>query len=1013
MSFAERLRGVRLHNPGLLWDEDAGYRIADDGQIVKTGGLFFDEPTGYRIDDDGQIVEIGSVWNTPTGYRINDKGKLIRIGQIFDNDTGKRIGLDGALYESGLLFEKRSPWPGGESPDGDTGGSDRDGGGSEGAAELAGDRTDADAREGDDFTSDANDSDDGSTDADEDRDDDKERRTLVRKFLDSAERDLASGNLASALEAAKQAARIVENVKSKWLYFDLKDWVLYTLAKVYKAAGDQSGYVAQLRKRIRLTGQQSEAKGEFDALLEEIAALPQPARTSLLVAYVEGAKNWRFLPASLATLSEDSYRTAVRGVTGFIACHVGRLRRGEVGSNADIHLRTLFAIAPVFDDSGPLGSDGAELAAFMEGLPKHTIEYLLMSGQEALAAQAFASGLARNKDAWMRSDPADFHALGEEFRLRGFNKTEWMTGFADTLGTGPAALARVPLLAWCMKTPALRDQTRERLRSAAFGRLKLALSQRRKDRAKALRKDESGEESKIRVLVALPIAAFSGYLLWQSDGILAVILGIGLYFAVAAAGAKVLKTFNADVQAFKEADASVAEIAAVTGRTPSQTAKDLGSEPPVGLFTRSMFAFLACTLLVAGVIGISKSLQASEDGRRGLDSAGESWKRDWVAHVDTGNRWTSSTMTARLGLDESKAPMVALHERSFFGSVSSSPRSVVRLAQCVGSHSNVSCSGTLSIDGAPKFQSIRSRLDLDITRGAGTLTTYPPDEPPFVVRLEGTPSSIDDRPKWVSMGSPAGAALPYSAAIARPTRSDVASTAPDALAAAVTAGSSTAAARRAPDGLVSSTAEALPTTPPVASGRAEGQSREPAIAGSQADARPSVPDVASRPPDVRSHEIQAVAPTTGLPASGVVIMARDPNTGCQVWKPSLTPNEAVTWSGPCVNGFAEGTGTASWTVDGRLALTYEGRFRSGVLQGVGRMIGAGGDRFEGAYRDGKREGYGVYASATGERYEGEFKGNRRHGRGTLIHADGSRVEGTFVDGNPPADGKPLRASGDR
>ena len=420
MSFAERLRGVRLHNPGLLWDEDAGYRIADDGQIVKTGGLFFDEPTGYRIDDDGQIVEIGSVWNTPTGYRINDKGKLIRTGRIFDDDTGKRIGLDGALYESGLLFDKRSPWPGGESPDGDAGGSDGDSGGSDAVDESPVDRTDAGSGEGDDLSDadEAADDGDGSADAEywaEERKEraDKRREAEVEQMLQCAQRDIVSGNLASALKAAGQAAAKLDGFYYPELKLRLR--VLTTLGKVYKAAGDQSGYVARLRERVRLTGQQSHSYGAVDSLLEELAALPEPAKTSLLVAYVEGAKNWFSLPSPFANLSEGSYRTAIRGVTGFIACHVGRLQRGETGVNADIHLSTLFAIAPVFDDSGPLGSDGAELAALIEGLPKHTIEYLLMSGQEALAAQAFASGLARNKDAWKRSDPTDFHALGEEF----------------------------------------------------------------------------------------------------------------------------------------------------------------------------------------------------------------------------------------------------------------------------------------------------------------------------------------------------------------------------------------------------------------------------------------------------------------------------------------------------------------------------------------------------------------------------------------------------------------------
>lgn len=133
MSYAQRLRGVRLKNPGLLWDEDTGYKIADDGQIVQVGAIF-DEPTGYKITVDGHVVEIGSVLDTSTGYRINESGELIEIGNLFDSRTGKRIGVDGSLYESRTLFDKRIRWPDGGSPAGDSalaGGGESHGGSSD------------------------------------------------------------------------------------------------------------------------------------------------------------------------------------------------------------------------------------------------------------------------------------------------------------------------------------------------------------------------------------------------------------------------------------------------------------------------------------------------------------------------------------------------------------------------------------------------------------------------------------------------------------------------------------------------------------------------------------------------------------------------------------------------------------------------------------------------------------------------------------------------------------------
>ena len=147
----------------------------------------------------------------------------------------------------------------------------------------------------------------------------------------------------------------------------------------------------------------------------------------------------------------------------------------------------------------------------------------------------------------------------------------------------------------------------------------------------------------------------------------------------------------------------------------------------------------------------------------------------------------------------------------------------------------------------------------------------------------------------------------------------------------------------------------------------------------------------------------APSSTSPIPNGG---MAQDRRTGCRVSKPSLAANEAVAWSGQCLGGLANGPGVAQWTADGKSTLTYEGSFRSGMLQGRGLMTAAGGDRYEGDYRDGKREGRGAYIAATGERYDGEFKDNRRDGRGVVTRADGTRVEGVFKEGKLIAEGTP-------
>ena len=38
----------------------------------------------------------------------------------------------------------------------------------------------------------------------------------------------------------------------------------------------------------------------------------------------------------------------------------------------------------------------------------------------------------------------------------------------------------------------------------------------------------------------------------------------------------------------------------------------------------------------------------------------------------------------------------------------------------------------------------------------------------------------------------------------------------------------------------------------------------------------------------------------------------DPKTGCKVWNENPIPNEFITWSGPCVEGIANGNGTLQW-----------------------------------------------------------------------------------------------------
>lgn len=125
---------------------------------------------------------------------------------------------------------------------------------------------------------------------------------------------------------------------------------------------------------------------------------------------------------------------------------------------------------------------------------------------------------------------------------------------------------------------------------------------------------------------------------------------------------------------------------------------------------------------------------------------------------------------------------------------------------------------------------------------------------------------------------------------------------------------------------------------------------------------------------------------------------KDALSGCSVFKPNLKAGETVLWKGSCGNGSAEGNGMAQWSAKDGSTVTFEGRFAQGKLQGVGRMLASGGDRYEGTYKDGKRDGRGVYISANGDRYEGEYKENQRNGQGLFILAAGGRVAGAWRNG---------------
>lgn len=143
--------------------------------------------------------------------------------------------------------------------------------------------------------------------------------------------------------------------------------------------------------------------------------------------------------------------------------------------------------------------------------------------------------------------------------------------------------------------------------------------------------------------------------------------------------------------------------------------------------------------------------------------------------------------------------------------------------------------------------------------------------------------------------------------------------------------------------------------------------------------------------------------------------------GCRVVNPS--PEKlAVTWTGACKDGFAEGQGKLEFRIRRKVEMTYEGEVRRGAPNGQGYLVDANGSQYEGGFRDGEFDGNGTWLGwfgrydgsfkdgkfhgqgkmkfALGGSYEGEWRANRFHGTGTAVYHSGRVFTGEFVDGRP-------------
>lgn len=109
--------------------------------------------------------------------------------------------------------------------------------------------------------------------------------------------------------------------------------------------------------------------------------------------------------------------------------------------------------------------------------------------------------------------------------------------------------------------------------------------------------------------------------------------------------------------------------------------------------------------------------------------------------------------------------------------------------------------------------------------------------------------------------------------------------------------------------------------------------------------------------------------------------------GGREWKRAKTTT--VTWTGPCVDGRAQGLGVLEWFRDDRLTVRYSGHMEEGRISGRGELTEYG-IRYEGTWKDGElREGVATYSG--GQRYSGKWdRGDWT--RGVLTAPGGYRLE---------------------
>ena len=83
---------------------------------------------------------------------------------------------------------------------------------------------------------------------------------------------------------------------------------------------------------------------------------------------------------------------------------------------------------------------------------------------------------------------------------------------------------------------------------------------------------------------------------------------------------------------------------------------------------------------------------------------------------------------------------------------------------------------------------------------------------------------------------------------------------------------------------------------------------------------------------------------------------------------------------------------------------YEGSFKNGLRNGLGKYTMPDGFTYEGEWKDDQIQGKGVARYPTGQIFEGFFEQGVPDGEGTMTFSDGTKYEGSWLDGKMEGDG---------